>query len=68
VGQFLAQRRDALQDFGVFGVAGGVELLDQGLFIGGVGEAHSQHTCGPALVVDPIGQPSKLPHHVVAGR
>ena len=55
LGQFLAQRGDAFEDLGVFGVAGGVELLDHRLFLDGISEPHPQHPCGPALVVDPVG-------------
>ena len=65
LGQLLAQCRDAFEDLGVFSVAGGVELLDNGSFLDGIGEPHRQHTYSAALVVDPIGRPPNLQYHVI---
>ena len=66
LGQLLAQCRDAFQDLGVFRVAGGVELLDNGSFLDGISEPHRQHTYSAAVVLDSVGQPPNLPHHVFA--
>ena len=58
--EFLMEGRNALQDFAVFSVAGGIELLDDRSFLARLGEAHPQHADGAALVLNPVGQPSDL--------
>jgi hypothetical protein len=63
----LAQRGQPFQDFGVFGVAGRVELLDHGVFVGGIGKAHPQDAGGAALMVDPVGQPPHFAEHLGSG-